>query len=184
MRTSFKLYIPRKIIDTITDYKYGIFNRHWWRMFYYEQISTRFNHRQSWLIKKIPRTWVDKDTIFETCILEGIKHFIEGEEALGKNMCHYESSQNDPDFPEWQKKFNKEVKENYLLITDELSRLNKELEDAWEKVPSIDIGKLTEVIKTDYTEKYGEVNRLEKEIEDLKTKVMLWAVSNRKSMWT
>ena len=177
-----------KIIEILTDYKYGIFNKHWWRDFYYTQISSRIWHRQSWLIKKLPRTWRDKDHIMEVCILECIRNYIEGEEALGKNMCHFESSQNDSTFPEHQKIFNRELKEVYDLMTIELPRLEKEMEIAWDNVPHRTMEDIinmnTESTKLSYEEMYGDVNRLEKEINDLKTQVMIWAVNNRFSMWT
>lgn len=153
----------------------------WWK------IRDWFNPRQKWLTKKISNHWVDKDIIFEICILEGIKHFIEGEHALGENMCYFESSQSDPNFPEWQKKFNIELKEKYEEITIKLPKLETELELAWKKVPPFDFKKRSESIQINsnyYQETYGEIDRLEKEICDLKTKIMIWAVTERQSIWT
>lgn len=174
-----------KIIEMLTDYKYCIFNKHWWNNFYYTQISSRIWHRQLWLFRKLPRTWIDKDHIMEISILECIKHYVEEEEALGKNMCHFKSSQNDSTFPEHQKIFGRELKEVYESITIELPRLEKEMEIAWDNVPHRTIKDIRiNTSKLSYEEMYGDVNRLEKEIDNLKTQSMLWAVNNRFSMWT
>jgi len=48
----------------------------WWK------IRNWFNPRQKWLTSKIPNHWIDKDTLWEICIIEGIKHYVEGENAL------------------------------------------------------------------------------------------------------
>ncbi len=158
----------------------NVFNLYWWKDFYYTQISSRIWPRQWWLISKIPRTWRDKDTLMEIVILECIKNYVEGEGALD----NYESSQNDPSYPDWQKKFDKEVKENYDLIKEKLPKFEREMEEAWSKVPKRDLKDINNTRKIDYKTVYGEVDRLEKEIFDLKTKIMLWAINNRASIWT
>ena len=173
-----------KIWDYITSYDgLGIFNRHWRRDFWYSQISARLWPRNKWLTKKIPRTWVDKDTILEIAVLESLKHYVEGEEALGKDMCHFESSQADPSFPEWQKEKDREVKHYYELTTIKLPALQKELEVEWDNIPNTDLSAVN-VTKLDYEARYGKVNRLEKEVEDLQTEIMVWVVKNRGSLWT
>jgi hypothetical protein len=150
------------------------------REFYYN-IRDFFNPRQKWLTQKIPNHWIDKDTLWEICIFEGIKHYVEKDGGLGHEVGDYESSQNDPTFPEWQKKFNREVKQNYELITQRLPALEKDFEEAWKKIPHFEIG---EVGKIDYEKVYGEVNRLEEQIHSLKTSIMFWVIFNRNSIWT
>ena len=59
-----KMRLPYYIEDT------------WWK------IRNWFNPRQKWLTSKIPNHWIDKDTLWEICIIEGIKHYVEGENAL------------------------------------------------------------------------------------------------------
>jgi hypothetical protein len=172
-----------KIWDYIRSYDgLGIFNRHWWRDFWYSQISSRLRPRNRWLTKKIPRTWADKDTILEIAVLESLKHYVEGEEALGKNMCHFESSQADPSFPEWQKETDKNVK-HYYELTQKIDAMKKELEILWDNVPMTDLSAVN-VTKLDYEERYGKLDRLEKEIYDLQTEVMVWVVKNRNCLWT
>lgn len=155
----------------------------------YDNIRFFFNPRQRWLTKKIPNSWIDKDTLWEICILEGIKHYVESDYGLGGYssdwLTDYEFSQNDPEYPIWQKEFDREVKENYDLITKRLPELEKELEIAWSKVPKWDIKKgLPFQTKGTYEEIYGETDRLEGMIIDLKTKIMLWAIINREKIWT
>ena len=144
----------------------------------WDEIRWWWNPRQKWLIDKIPNHWIDKDTLWEICILEGIKHYVEKDGGLD----HYESSQNDTSYPEWQKKFDREVKTMYDYITVMLPILDKELEDAWKKVPHFDLKNINE--KTDYEKIYGEVDQKEKEITNLKTEIMVWAVTNREKIWT
>lgn len=67
-------YKIRRILDEI---------RWWW------------NPRQKWLIKKIPNHWIDKDYLWEICILEGIKHYVEQDGGL--DCCE------SPNYPEWKK---------------------------------------------------------------------------------
>jgi hypothetical protein len=173
-----------KLWDYLRSYDgLGIFNRWWWRDFWYNQISARLRPRNKWLTKKIPRQYRDKDTILELCVLESLKHYIEGEEALGKDMCHFQSSQEDPSFPEWQKEKDREVKHYYELTTQKLVSLQKELDEAWDNVPRTNVFAVN-VTKCDYEATYGDVNRLEKEIHDLKTEIMVWTIRNRDSLWT
>jgi glycyl-tRNA synthetase beta subunit len=168
------------IWQIITSYQVGIFNGWWWKDVRYT-VSAFFWPRQKWLTSKIPNKWIDKDTIMETCILECIKNYVEGEKALE----YFDESQSDPTYPEHQKRFDKEVKEMYQFITVTLPELEEAQERAWTKVPEWDFPRLTKQMdKKTYEEIYGEINRLEEEIENLKTKVMIWAVNNRGCIWT
>jgi len=167
------------ILDYITDYRFKIFNTHWWKDLYYSQISSRLFPRQRWLTKKLPRTWTDKDHVMEICVLECIKHYVEGEDAL---KC-YKETQADPTFPEWQKEWDRQVKENYNLITKTLPDLQKKLEKEWDKIPNLgweDINKSN----VSFKKRYGKINKLEAEIYELQTKIMTWAITNRDKMWT
>ena len=130
--------------------------------------------RQIWLTKKIPNHWVDKDYLWEICILEGIKHYVEGERVF-EVLCN--------DNPPEQAQFLKEVRQRYNEITLALPSLEKQVEDAWKKVPKWDIKDIN-TRKVDYDATYGEVDRLEKAISDLKTEIMEWAVKNREKIWT
>jgi len=149
------------------------FENTWWA------IRNWFSPRQKWLTKKIPNRWTDKDVLWEICILEGIKHYVEDEDALKD----FEISQKDPEYPDHQKKFDREVQWAYDETTIRLPFLEKKLEWAWKKVPHWNLEDIN-TRKIDYDATYGETDRLEKEIADLKTKVMIWAVKNRGSIWT
>ena len=173
-----------KIWNYLSDYKFGIFNRYWWREYWYSQISSRIWPRQRWLTQQIPRTYRDKDTLIELCVLECLKDYIEGEEALGKDMCHFQSSQEDPEYPSWQKDTDREVKHYYELTTQKLVALEKELEVEWGKIPSRGLRDINNSKPGDYEQMYGSVDRLEKEIYDLQTEIMVWVVKNRNILWT
>jgi hypothetical protein len=165
------------ILSFITSYQVRIFNEHWWKDIWYEEISSRLWPRQKWLTSKIPRTWIDKDTVMEICVLECIKGFVEGERAID----NFEESQADLTYPEHQKKFDKELKEMYQLTTITLPNLEYALERAWNAVPCTWPGPPD---PRPYDEIYGEVDRLIKEVEDFKTKIMVWAVENRELIRT
>lgn len=141
----------------------------------WHNIRDWFNPRQRWLTKKIPNHWVDKDTLWEICILEGIKHYVEGErcfEILADN-------------PEDQKKFLDEVRENYRLITEVLPSLEQGMELAWKEIPFRGLDQINKgMSKFEYDMTYGIVDKFEKEIADTKTKIMWWAVTNREKIWT
>jgi hypothetical protein len=134
-------------------------------------ISCFFVSRQRWLIKKIPRRYADLDRIFEICLLEGIKSFIEKEEALGfKNgvLINFESSQADPEYPEHQKVFDRELKECYELITITLVELEKQLEKEWDsvKIPIDDLGQwIKNLNDASLPYKYGKIDELDKKID-------------------
>jgi len=146
--------------------------------------------RQCWLLKKIPNRWVDKDTLWEICILEGIKHYVEQDGGLGFDddwRKSYEQSQIDPTYPDWQKKFDREVFENYELITKRLVQLEKQLDDVWNKIPPFKLpeGNVWPTLSNEeYDTRYGEIDRLETEIGMLKTHIMIWAIKNREKIWT
>jgi hypothetical protein len=139
--------------------------------------------RQRWLTKQIPNHWVDKDRLWEICILEGIKHYVEKDAGLGYKPGDYEFSQNDPTYPEHQAEFDGEVKSAYEDIIKTLPALEKQLEEAWAKIPHRDITKLP-LPPIDYHAVYGETDRLEEDIANLKTRIMVWAVTNRDKIWT
>jgi hypothetical protein len=143
----------------------------------WDEIRWYFNPRQKWLTRKIPNSWIDKDTLWEICILEGIKHFVEQDGGLGYD------GQNDPTYPEWQKAFDIKVRFYYEMITKKLPELEKQMEEAWKNIPVLFSWEIP--IKTiDYNKTYGEVDRIEKEIHDLKTEIMVWAVTQRDCIWT
>jgi hypothetical protein len=160
-----------KFIDWITDYRFKVFNNHWWKDFWYRQISTRIWPRQKWLINKIPRQYMDKDSLIEICVMECIKTFVE--EELGKewlfNPNRWEGQSN---VPENQIQFENEIKDQYILLTETLPQLEKDLEIAWDTIPNY------------YEKTFKGINALEKKIDDLKTELMVWAVKNRQCMWT
>jgi len=145
--------------------------------------------QQKWLIKKIPNTWIDKDALWEICILEGIVHYVEQDGGLGMVddwKTGYEENQLSPNYPQSQKEFDKEVKEHYELITLQLPLMKFRLEEAWKKIPKFDFKGFTgvNILKDDYDATYENVDKLKKQISDLKTQIMIWAVTNREKIWT
>lgn len=155
--------------------KFKLSNLFWprfWKNLWYEQISSRIWPRQRWLTKKIPRTWADKDTLIEITLIECLRNYVEGEKGLD---YFAETKEKSP--------FLMGLSDHYYLVNFKLPDLEAELERAWEKVPHFDFSDINNQ-KIDYQTTYGEVDRLEKEIDLLKTKICLWVVNWRGSMWT
>jgi hypothetical protein len=141
----------------------------WWA------IRAFFNPRQRWLTKKIPYQWIDKDSLIEICLLESLKHYVEGEDVF--NVLSRDN-------PPYQKKFLDKVEHYYKVVTVQLTELEKQLAVVWNNVPCRDLKDINNQQPGDYERIYGEVDRLEKQIKDLKTEVMVWIVTERESLWT
>ncbi len=165
-----------KFWEWLSDYKFGIFNHYWWKDVWYKQFSIRLRPRNKWLTRKIPRTWVDKDTILEIAVLESLKHYceVDGEDCFNVIQTDHESCRD----------FYQEVRHFYELITQKLPALQKELAVEWDAVPKMDWKDLNRGTKEDYEKKYGKIDRLEKEIYDLQTTIMTWVIKNRNGLWT
>jgi hypothetical protein len=159
-----------------SDYKFRPFSHYWWSDVWYKQVSSRWRPRNKWLTKKIPRTWVDKDTILEIVVLESLKHYVdpEGEDCMNVINTECES----------QREFYGEVRRNYELTTQKLVALQKELDAEWEAIPHRTLADINKSTKGDYERTYGKIDRLEKEIYDLQTEIMVWVVKNRNGLWT
>lgn len=160
----------------MTNYKFRPFSHYWWSDLWYQQISSRIWPRQKWLTKKIPRTWVDKDTLLEIVVLESLKHYVDED---GEDCFHIINTE-----AESQKEFYQEVRKYYDLITVKLVALQQELDAAWDAVPHRSLKDINKSQPGDYERIYGNVNRLEKELTDLKTEIMVWIVKNREGLWT
>ena len=165
-----------KILDFLTDYKFGIFNKWWWRDFWYQQISSRIWPRNKWLTKQIPRTWQDKDHILETCVIGALKHYCDED---GEDCFHTLSCDNPP----WQKEFMSEVRRNYELATQKLVALQKALDAEWETLPHRSWQDMNKK-DPEYDRISDNIEKLEKEIYDLQTEIMVWVVKNRNGLWT
>ena len=166
-----------KVWEWLSDYKFGIFNQHWWRDVWYKQVSSRFCPRNKWLTKQIPRTWQDKDHLLETCVLGALKNYCEED---GEDCFHVLCW----DSPECQAEFMREVKRQYELTTQKLVALQKELEAEWDAIPPRDWKAINNGDRAEYDRIYGKIDRLEKEIYDLQTDIMTWVVKNRNGLWT
>jgi len=144
---------------------------------FFKKIKYWFSPRQEWLIKKIPNNYINLDILWEICVIEGIKQYVEYYKALE----HFEYYQESPNYPEKLKKVDLELKENYDIIINILPELKKKLDEAWSKIP-LDEGIILRPIKTQNKE-YDEIERIDNEIHDLHTKIMVWAIQNRKYLY-
>lgn len=164
----------KKLWQSILDWR--IFSHFWRDRIWYEHVSSRLRPRNKWLVKKIPRTWVDKDTLLEIVVLESLKHYcdVDGEDCFNVIDTECES----------QREFYGEVRRHYELATQKLVALQKELDAEWDHVPHRTLADINKSTKDDYEKLYGKINRLEQEIYDLQTEIMVWVVKNRNGLWT
>lgn len=161
----------------LTDYKFRPLSHYWWHDMWYKYVSSVFRPRNKWLTKQIPRTWQDKDTLLETCVIGALKHYVDVD---GEDCMHVLSTTE----PEWQAEFMRQVQHYYDLATQKLPALQKELAAEWDALPPHNWNDINKGDKDDYDRKYGKIDRLEKEIHDLQTKIMVWVVENREGLWT
>jgi hypothetical protein len=167
-----------KIWNYLTSYDgFGVFNKYWRRHFWYSQISSRIRPRNKWLTKRIPSTWVDKDTILEICVLESLKHYVDID---GEDAFHTLNTTNPPE----QAEFMAKVKYYYKLTTIKLPAIQKEIDDEWDRIPDFNLDDINNHKPGDYDRIYGKIDRLEKELYDLQTEIMVWIVQNRNGLWT
>lgn len=171
----------------IADLKYRFYR--WWNDLWYP-VSRFLFPRQKWLTKQIPNSWVDKDWLWELCLIEGLKHYVEQDGGDG-GFKHVDSNYKwipikDDQYPlgEYWEKFHCECKYNYDLVTKTLPALKEQLELAWKHLPEFDIASLNFPSKPPYDRIYGKIDTFDKLINDLKTSVMIWCVNNRAKIWT
>jgi len=133
---------------------------------------------QRWLWKKLKGPWKDLDQIFEITVLEGIKFYVEKDltlERLNDEMAR--------DLSARQKRFNKELKYIYKLTTVNLPKLEKDLKKLWKELPKFRVSEFNDSRPSCYFEQLKEIDKLESKIRNLKSKILIWAVQNRGSMW-
>lgn len=147
-----------------------------------DSIKYSFVNRQSWLTRKIPRHWYDKDGLIEIVLFECLKNYVEDEVGKEELFDKNRWSKND-NVPSHQLKFEKELKIHYNLLTINLIELERELEIAWSNIPTIDLVDIR-TIANHYHNKYGTVDKLENKLENLKDQICSWIILNRRSMWT
>jgi hypothetical protein len=155
----------------------------------YDKVNEFLFPRQRWLTKAIPKSWIDKDTLWEIAIIEGLKHYVEQDNGgawfkhLDDDSAWQDGGEDMKEFHEASRRFHRAAKEHYDLVTKTLPDLEWKLEKAWEKVPHFNFDNLNDNTRS-YDQIYGDVDKLDEQISELKTKVMLWAVTNRASIWT
>lgn len=155
-----------------------IFNPYyWWDLKY--KISCLVWHRNQWVIDCIPRTWMDKDAVFEAILYAGLVNYVEGEkcfETVGWNHT--------PKAREMRKM----IKKIYKWIKEDKAELE-------EKIHAV-MPKLKHPIKfpleyedeslnnASYEKRYGKADKLRKKMDDTDNKYLIWIVLNRGYLWT
>jgi hypothetical protein len=161
----------------LTDIK--IFKSYYWSDLWYRQVSARISPRNKWLTSVIPREHYDKDHLMELVLFKCLTEYCETEMGLDWLF----SAKYDKDYPAQQIKFEKELKTNYLLLTKKLPELEKDLVKEWDSIPKHYLFQENKD-KFDYNKVYGKIDQTEVKIRNLKTKICLWIVLNRTSLWT
>lgn len=163
----------------------NLFSKFYWSELWYNQFSTRFNPRNKWLTKVIPRRHKDKDCLIELVLFTCLKNYVEVE--IGKQELFDKNRWKNSEYvPAHQLKFEKELKYTYNLLTKKLPKLEKELNVGWDSISSKIKNEFVNksVSKDDYQNKYGKIDIAESKVEKLKDLICEWVTKNRKSMWT
>ncbi len=151
----------------------------------YDNICYWLNPRQKWLTKQIPNRWIEKEDLWDICILRGIVHHVEEDGGLGFDFGDYEKSQKDPDYPEHQKAFDREMKWAYDQIVTTLPGLEFKLQRLCDRYRNLlKRNKYHIPHSQEMDEISDEMEVLGKKIYDLKTKIMVWAIEKRNCIWT
>lgn len=166
----------KKIWNNLQD-KYSIFCPYYWRDLRY-QVSCFFFHRNKWVIKSIPRSWVDLDTVYENVLFAGLVNYVEGEKCFDRIM--WTSTE--------ELAMKAKIEEIYTWIKTGRSAAQKEIEAAYPEIVKplvFPISYKTPGINNPtYEQLYGEVNRLEKLFFEKDTEYLTWLVVNRQYLWT
>ena len=164
----------KKLWQSICDWR--IFSPYWRSRIWYEHVSSHLRPRNKWLTKKIPRTWVDKDTILEIVVLESLKHYVdpEGEDCM--NVINTEC--------EYQREFYGEVRRNYELATQKLVALQKELDAEWDNVPHRTLKDINTIPKTITNASMARLTASNRKSTTCRLKSWSWVVKNRNGLWT
>jgi hypothetical protein len=182
-----------------------ITNSFWWRM-QWDKLRYLINPRQKWLIKKIPKHWVDCDGLLEICIFESFKHFVEQEDGLESIWgSRYVDDEYSEAYRQIREPIRIELEEIYEYVKSGRSILQKELDESYpesinggdifdrldkimgedgEEVKCYQMKSCEEIYGKPYKETYAEVHRLEALIEEKDTWAMTGIIKNRQSLWT
>ncbi len=131
------------------------------------KIRDYFYPQQRWLIKKLPKHWIDKDKLFELVLFEGLVHFVEHEKAL--EVIDWNSTDNGSEIAQM-------IHEIYNWIKIERPVKSKELDiafDAYCRANNPNEAQHQSKICAD----------LEEEIDRRDTKYLVWLVANRHLLW-
>jgi hypothetical protein len=161
-----------------------------WKMDYYDKIRPVFAPQNKRYRKAVPRTWSDVSHLIEIINFEFIKGFYE-DEYLHGHTDWVGTGEHAVEFAKW-------LESAYDYITIERPQLEKQMEDAYPPLPSInemfkpceidENGKVKMYQMVDdgktYEEKYGEVNRLEQLIQDKDSDILTQMVKYRYFFWS
>lgn len=124
------------------------------------------NPRKQMRDKVFPHRWNDLSHSIVTFHLEAIVEFVDREKC-------FENTDYDSD--DFHKDFAKGLKECYDYVKNVRPKWQKDLDDAFNRVPSNPEG--------EYKEIYKEVNEIEAKIDEHDTKVCEWVIENRAYFW-
>ncbi len=155
--------------------KLRIFNHWFWSDLWYRQVDCRIIHRNQWLIDSVPRTWLDKDTVFLKVIYAGLVNFIDADGEDCFNRTDWTQTRKSRDMM-------KKLKEIHHWIKVGRDKKLAELDAAYPKRPK-DMDILKWLNCTDYKE-YTKVEKIEKFIDDTDSKYLVYILKNRSYLWT
>ncbi len=81
----------KKLHPIVHFFRYRFTSKHFWKSLWYRQVSSRIRPRNKWATKVIPRTFSDKDYIYEEIMFAGLIDFWDhddGEKTLRYQWEH------------------------------------------------------------------------------------------------
>ena len=78
----------KKMNKVIYFLRYRLTNKSYWSRIWYEQVSSRIRPRNKWVNKVVPRTFSDKDFIYEEVIFAGLVDFSDNDN--GESCLRYQ----------------------------------------------------------------------------------------------
>lgn len=157
--------------------KYDFLCKWYWKDKWYA-LKCFFRNRNKWVIDSIPRTWIDKDTVYTKILFAGIINYVEEEKCFETIMW----------VTPQEKKHKKKIEEIYKWAKTGRKELQDKIENAYPPLESPITLPMRYASQEDnkktYEELYGEVNRLEALLYKTDTDYMVWIVKFRNVLWS
>lgn len=158
-----------------------------WKLhFFWRRLNDKWYYLKCLLFKRynviklpLPPTWIDSDSKIETFLEKILFDYIEKEECFKViDWTHNEQSKEDAKF----------LRESYDFLKIERPKLEKRIDHLMELLygKGFDLNSLNKKkeFNLEHERNKDELEYLEKKLDETKTKIYLWIVNRRHTLWT